>query len=127
MLPVLITHKSSPTGSDNTSITMALAVFFLTTSPGYYEMLRAEVSAAFPDPNAPLTQDALARLPLLEGVVTEALRLGSPFFLPRVVPEGGARIDGRYVPAGTVVALAAYSQQTDPANFWPDPMVRARV
>ncbi|KIP04469.1 hypothetical protein PHLGIDRAFT_193285 [Phlebiopsis gigantea 11061_1 CR5-6] len=109
-------------GSDNTSITMALAVFFLTTEPRYYEQLRAEVAAAFPDPNAPLEHDTLQQLPLLEGVVMEALRLGSPYFLPRVVPAPGAHIDGRFIPPGTVVALAAYSQQTDPANFYPDPL-----
>ena len=102
---------------------MSLALYFLITEPRYYQMLRQEVARAFPDPNMPLSHDELRRLPFLESVILEALRLGSPYFLPRIVPDGGARIDDKFIPGGTVVALAAYSQQTDPSNFFPDPLV----
>ncbi|KAI0636113.1 cytochrome P450 [Trametes polyzona] len=109
-------------GSDNTSIAMSLACYFLVASPEYYHQLRAELDAAFPDPLGPLAQATLNTLPILNGVIYEVLRLGSPYFLPRVVGEGGAKIDGRFIPEGTIVALAAYSQQTSPDNFYPDPM-----
>lgn len=102
---------------------MALAVYFLTTEPHYWQALRAEVEKAFPDRSEYMHPDELAKLPILEGVVQEALRLGSPYFLPRIVPRGGVRLDDRYIPEGTTVALAAYSQQMDPANFFPDPLV----
>lgn len=106
---------------------MALIVYFLIMEPHYYQRLRDELSAAFPDPNGPLPQEELLKLPFLEAVITEALRLGSPYFLPRVVPQGGARMDDKFIPEGTTIALAAYSQQVDPANFFPEPLVRAHI
>jgi cytochrome P450 len=62
-------------------------------------------------------------LPFLNAVVNESLRLGTPFFLPRVIPEGGVTIDGNFIPEGTMAAFAAFSQQTSPDNFYPDPLV----
>ncbi|KAI0706361.1 cytochrome P450 [Earliella scabrosa] len=111
-------------GSDNTSLALALSCYFLASEPQYVPRLRAELSKAFPDPLQPISLDALTpeALPLLNGVVQEALRLGSPYFLPRVVPPGGTRVDGTYIPEDTIVALAAYSQQTSEENFYPEPM-----
>lgn len=120
-LPSAATYDSE--GSDNTSINLILAVYFITTEPKYLYLLRDELEQAFPDPSGPLPDDKLVRVPLLDAVLNEALRLGSPYFLPRVVPEGGATIDGQFIPEGTVVAQAAYSQQVDPENFYPDPLV----
>ena len=102
---------------------MALAIFFLVSEPRYYKTLREELDQAFPDPLGHLPASKLATLQYLEAVINEALRLGSPFFLPRVVPKGGANIDGMFIPEGTIVALAAYSQQTSPDNFFPEPEV----
>lgn len=111
-------------GSDNTSLALALACYFLTAEPHYYQLLRKELDTAFPDPLGPISLDSLVPLPILNGVIQEALRLGSPYFLPRVVPPGGAHMDDRYIPEGTIVAFAAYSQQTSSENFYPDPMVK---
>ncbi len=90
--------------------------------PKCYRVLRAELDEVFPDPFGYLDPAVLSRLPYLDAVIEEALRLGTPFFLPRIVPLGGARIDGKYIPEGTIVALAAYSQQISPDNFFPDPL-----
>ncbi|GJE88938.1 cytochrome P450 [Phanerochaete sordida] len=109
-------------GSDNTSITLTLAVFFVTTEPKYSQRLRFQLSEVFSDPTGPFPDDKLNRVPLLDAVINEALRLGSPFFLLRIVPVGGVVIDGQYLPADTIVALAAYTQQIDPDNFSPDPL-----
>ncbi|KAI0833790.1 cytochrome P450 [Trametes gibbosa] len=109
-------------GSDNTSIAMALSFYFLVSEPQCFANLRAELDAAFPDPLGPLPQTTLPTLPILNGTINEVLRLGSPYFLPRVVGPGGARVDGQFIPEGTIVALAAYSQQTSPDNFYPEPM-----
>ena len=111
-------------GTESTSIVMALACYFLTAEPHYFQLLRAELEREFPDPLGTLSLKALGTLPLLEGVINECLRLGLPFFLPRVAGEGGARLEGKYIPEGTIVALAAHSQQTSPENFFPDPLVR---
>ncbi|GJE99885.1 cytochrome P450 [Phanerochaete sordida] len=109
-------------GSDNTSITMTLATYFITTSPHYTAALRAELAAAFPDPTGPLPDAQLAALPLLDACIHEALRLGSPYFLPRVVPAPGAHVAGAFLPPGAIVASAAYSQQVSPEHFAPDPL-----
>jgi len=91
--------------------------------PHYYHDLRRELDRVFPDPTADIDINALTDLPLLNGIINETLRLGSPFFLPRVVPSGGAVIGDIILPGNTIVALAAYSQQTSPDNFYPEPKV----
>lgn len=114
-------------GSDNTSTTMSLAFYFMLAQPKYYAMLQKELDDTFPDRSGHLDPAKLAGLSFLNAVLNEALRLGSPFFLPRIVPTGGTNIDGNYVPEGTVVALAAYSQQVSPDNYWPEPLVSRHI
>ncbi|KAI0759687.1 cytochrome P450 [Trametes elegans] len=108
--------------SENTTITLSLACYFLTAEPQYCKQLRHALDHAFPDPLGPLPASVLAAIPLLDGVLNEALRLGSLFFLPRITPPDGVHVDGRFIPGETVVALAAYTQQTSPDNFFPQPM-----
>lgn len=109
-------------GSDNTGTTMAIGLFFLLAAPHYYAKLQAELDATFKDKTGPLDWDTLNNLPWLNACINEALRLGSPFFLPRIVPRGGITLDGNFLPEHTIVALAAYSQQTSPEHFYPAPL-----
>lgn len=111
-------------GADNTAFITILSTYFLLTKPHYRDQLRAELQEAFPHPSQALTDDTLAQLPLLDAVITETLRLGTPYFMPRVVPAGGRVLDAHFIPGGTTVAIAAHSQHTAPANFFPDPLVR---
>ncbi|OJT12196.1 Tryprostatin B 6-hydroxylase [Trametes pubescens] len=108
--------------SENSAITLALSCYFLTAEPQYHSQLRKALDQAFPDPLGPLSQSAVAAIPLIDGVLSEALRLGSHFFLPRVTPAEGVEVDGVHVPGDTLVALASYSIQTSPEHFYPDPM-----
>ncbi|KAI1783613.1 cytochrome P450 [Ganoderma leucocontextum] len=109
-------------GSDSTSITLTFAIYFLLTNPEYYDRLRKELDGAFPDPTCSLSLKKLADLVFLDGVINETLRLAPfPSFHPRIVPRGGAVVDGKCIPEGTVFALAAHSQQIGPANFSPFP------
>lgn len=102
---------------------VTLALYFLLASPDYHQRLRDELDAAFPDPTGSLPAQDLSALPFLNGVINEALRLGTPFFLPRIVPKGGVVADNRFIPEDTIIALAAYSQQLSAENFFPDPTV----
>lgn len=106
---------------------MSFALFFMATQKHHYVRLREELDKAFPDPLGPLGVDELAQLPFLDAVIHETLRFGSPYFIPRLVPKGGVRVDDHFIPEDTVVAAAAYSQQMDSANFSPDPLVRPRL
>jgi hypothetical protein len=126
-MSLVISYKlRKVTGSDNTSTTLSLAFYYMLTSPhGYYKKLQKELDSAFPNRNCTLDWDVLAGLPFLNAAINEALRLASPYYLPRIVPRGGVLIDGQDIPVGTTVALAAYSQQTSSENFYPDPLVNS--
>lgn len=109
-------------GSDTTSGVLTFVFYYLLTNPQAYEKLKAELDEAFPDPEAPLNLEKLTKLPYLSGVVDESLRLGTPFpGLPRVTPQGGAMIDGVFIPEGTIIGVPAYTQEIHPDNFWPEP------
>lgn len=102
---------------------MALALYFMLANPSTHKKLQEALDHAFPDPLGPLDKHKLVAIPFLDAVLWEALRLGSPYFLPRVVGPNGAMVDGIFVPGGMTVALAAYSQQVSEENFFPDPLV----
>ncbi len=71
--------------------------------------------------------ESLARLPYLQAVLQESLRMYPPIpsILPRVVPSGGLAICGEWVPAGTVLGvhkLATYRREDSfmkPYEFHP--------
>lgn len=69
---------------------------------------------------APIAE--LDKLPYLDAVIHESLRWRPPvpMTLFRVVPAGGARIDGFEIPAGTTVGCQAYSLYRK-EDVFPDP------
>ncbi|EJF56220.1 cytochrome P450 [Dichomitus squalens LYAD-421 SS1] len=108
--------------SDNTPVMLALACYYLTAEPRCFRKLRKELEQVFADPLGPMPLNTLSKLPVLNGVIEEVLRLNSPYFMPRVVPPGGTHLDGHYIPENTIVALAPHLQHTDPENFFPEPL-----
>ncbi|EPQ56829.1 cytochrome P450 [Gloeophyllum trabeum ATCC 11539] len=110
-------------GSDTTSGVLTLSLYHILANAKVYTRLANEVRDAFP--SGYITADdhpRLLQLPYLSSVVTEALRLGSPFpGLPRVAPKDGIVIDGMFIPGGTIVGVPAWAQHMSPDNFWPDP------
>ncbi|KAJ7872327.1 cytochrome P450 [Mycena olivaceomarginata] len=111
-------------GSDNVSIMTSLASFYLLSTEGgrkQWAKLRDEVDKAFPDPLGSLSFEVLGQLPFLNAVIHETLRLGSPFYAPRIVGKGGVIVDEEFIPEGVCVAIAGHSLQISPDNFYPDP------
>jgi cytochrome P450 len=73
--------------------------------------LHAELCEAFPDPKEALSFEKLEKLPYLDGVCKEGLRIHAPIpsFLERIAPEGGLNICGYPIPAGTIVGMQGYT------------------
>jgi cytochrome P450 len=104
-------------GSGTTANTMTFLSWAVVSRPQLRVSLEEEVATLRHDFN-----DAdLEQLPLLNAVINETLRLycAVPGSLPRVVPEGGATLDGYFVPPGTTVSTQAYTMHRD-ENLWPN-------
>ncbi|KAF4439878.1 cytochrome P450 4ac1 [Fusarium acutatum] len=88
------------------------------SQPGYtfiQERLRDEFRA-----NPGVSSD---QLEYLEAVVKEGLRVfpSIPMSLPRCVPEGGATVDGHWLPGGTIVSCQPYSMHRMDEEVFPRP------
>ncbi|KAF4667516.1 hypothetical protein FOL46_002497 [Perkinsus olseni] len=89
-------------GSDTTAMTLSWCVYNLSLNPRIQAKARAEVDALGHDPK---TIADLNRLAYVECCILETLRLQSPsrFLLNECVDD--TMLDGKPVPAGTVVAV----------------------
>ncbi|OCL06375.1 cytochrome P450 [Glonium stellatum] len=102
-------------GADTTGITLTYLTWAVLERPELRRQLEHEVKDIG---DAPSDED-LEKLPLLNAVVEETLRLygAAPGGLPRVVPPGGAILAGFYIPGDTTVTTQAYSMHRDANNF----------
>lgn len=112
-------------GSETSATLLAVAAYFLLRSPDKLARLRDEVRGAFPRGEADVTFASVGPgcLPYLLAVVNECLRIhpALPAGINRVVPQGGAVVDGRPVAAGTVLQVphwAAYHAEANFADPW---------
>jgi cytochrome P450 len=111
-------------GTNGISTAIAFAFFFLVSNPEIYAKLKAEIKAYFPDFDGSETFDGkmVEKLPYLNAVAEESLRLGAPLgSFPRVTPKGGAYIAGQYIPEDTIVGVPAWAQMISEENFYPLP------
>ncbi|OHF03112.1 cytochrome P450 [Colletotrichum orchidophilum] len=107
-------------GSDTTSSTLTYLIWAVLKKPDLQARLEAEVAVV---DEVNLFNDAfLEKLPLLNAVVDETLRLyGSiPSNLPRVVPSRGATFGDYHVPGGFEVETQAYTLHRN-ADVFPNP------
>ena len=120
--------RSSNAGSDTTATTAMFTSWELATRPEVQRRLHQELVEAFPDPTQPLDLERLEKLPFLDGVCREGLRLHAPIpsYLERIAPADGLEIDGHGIPPGTIVGMQAYTNHRDgqvyvnPDNFVPE-------
>ncbi|EKG19639.1 Cytochrome P450, partial [Macrophomina phaseolina MS6] len=91
-------------GSDTTSITLTGILWNLFKNPRVLENLRAEIDKKHDagELSDPVTFSEAQKLPYLQAVVKEGLRLHPATGLPlwRIAPKGGAEIAGRHFPEG---------------------------
>ncbi|KAF2221632.1 cytochrome P450 monooxygenase-like protein [Elsinoe ampelina] len=104
-------------GSGTTANTLTFLSYAVLSRPLLQVALEDEV-ASLPDN---FNDAELERLPLLNAVINETLRLycAVPGTLPRVVPAGGATIAGHFVPGHTTIGTQAYTLHRDKA-IWKD-------
>lgn len=105
-------------GTETTTAALTNTVHLLYTHPHVLKELREELDAALPADQLP-TYEAAARLPYLRACIEESLRIrpASSFGLPRIVPEGGRYIAGKFIPAGVTVSVPTYSLLRDEEAF----------
>ncbi|TEY62722.1 hypothetical protein BOTCAL_0158g00170 [Botryotinia calthae] len=105
-------------GTDTTSNSLTFLVYNILKNPKLQKQLEDEVDTLADD----FESKDVEGLPLLNAYIDEGLRLwgAAPGALPRDVPQGGAQLDGYFLPAATVVSTQAYSIHRDPEIF-PEP------
>ncbi|KAJ5364467.1 uncharacterized protein N7496_010180 [Penicillium cataractarum] len=105
-------------GSETTAALLTGCTYYLLRHREKYVRLVREIRGAFAQVSE-IKLSALVGLPYLNAVLTEALRIYPPIpsMLPRLVPQGGAFIDGQYVPAGVSVSISLYSAFHSKTNF----------
>ncbi|KAE8352502.1 cytochrome P450 [Aspergillus coremiiformis] len=103
-------------GFHTTQNALCAVIFFVLTHPESHAKLVRELQSAFTSAED-ITGDVVQRLPYLNAVLTEALRLYPPVPLggPRVSP--GAYVDGVYLPAGTEVCTSLFALHHNPDYF----------
>jgi cytochrome P450 len=104
-------------GHHSLAIALAWALYHLALDTDLQAAVRAEVDAA---PELPQRLEDLARLPLVRGVLLEALRLypQPPILLREAIAEHG--LGGYRVRAGDQLVLSIPALHRDPAH-WPQP------
>lgn len=115
-------------GVDTTSDSLMFLIWALSLPKNlkFQEKLVEEVSAVAPsmlDPRGIPTAEATDKLPYLDAVIKETLRLYAP--LPASEPRSlpiDCIIDGFKIPANTTVSMSPYTLHRNPDVF-PDPLV----
>jgi cytochrome P450 len=106
-------------GTDTTGVTLTYLTWAVLQRPQLQAALEAETASL----KEGFTERDLINLPLLNATIEETLRLygAAPSSLPRVVPQGGTRFAGHYIPQGVTVDTQAYTFHRDP-QIWSDPL-----
>jgi cytochrome P450 len=79
--------------------------------PAALAKLLQEIDSIFPDRNVIPSWDVVStQLPYLDACIKETFRIhpSTGFMMERIVPAGGALIDGSFVPEGTIVCCSSW-------------------
>jgi len=109
-------------GSDTTSNSSCAITYHLAHNPRVQKKLQKELDDALgTEDMTASTFEQVKRLTYLEAVINESLRIHSTsaMGLPRLVPEGGLTILGKYFPPNTVLSVPSYTIHRD-KGVWGD-------
>ncbi|EHA8587607.1 putative Geraniol 8-hydroxylase [Cocos nucifera] len=109
-------------GTDTTTITMEWAMAELLKNPSKLARVRRELEEAIRLPGQDADESDIARLPYLQAVVKEVLRLHppGPLLLPHWAAEAGVELGGYAVPEGARVLVNVWAMGRD-EEVWADP------
>lgn len=109
-------------GSDTTSTELTSTIFYLVRNPSSLARLTQEIRGQFGDVEEIVSGAKLNELSYLKCCIDEAMRLAPavPGALPRTVTQGGAEVDGIFLPEGTEVGTPCYSIHRHP-SYYPSP------
>ncbi|EOA81121.1 uncharacterized protein SETTUDRAFT_24624 [Exserohilum turcica Et28A] len=110
-------------GSETTATTLSGATYFLLSHPHVLRRLTDEIRSSFSS-SEEITIASVGKCSYLLAVLNETLRCYPPLTAGgvRVVPAGGAKIAGHFVPEGTLVEIQHWSVNHSTDN-WKDPWV----
>ncbi|KAL2289434.1 hypothetical protein FJTKL_01724 [Diaporthe vaccinii] len=105
-------------GSETTATLMSGLTWLLLKNPRVLEKLAAEVRSAFSHPDE-ITFTGVNNCKYLLACIEEALRAYPPSPQPhhRIVPPGGATVNGEFLPEGVSVSIPIYAASNSPANW----------
>ncbi|KAJ4322848.1 pisatin demethylase [Fusarium piperis] len=111
-------------GSDTTAIGLSSIVYYLYSNPRTLGRLREEFDkfAKAGELSNPISFEQAQKMAYLQAVIKEALRLhpGVGTQLTRVVPKGGAVIEGQFFPEGAEVGVNGWALYYNPDIFGDD-------
>lgn len=101
-------------GSESTATAISTVTYFALKNPAVLHRLRSEIHD-----DLPLTVANLSRLPFLQAVIQEALRMhpSAPVAAPRLIDRPGVTVCGIPVPQGCRVSIAHKVASRRPSNF----------
>ncbi|KAF2823032.1 cytochrome P450 [Ophiobolus disseminans] len=105
-------------GTETTATLLSGLTYLLLKNPEKLKRLTQEVRNAFKSFND-MTMTRISQLEYLQACIDEGLRLYPPVAgsVPRIAPECGAKVCGRWVPSGTTVQNPIYAASRSPTNF----------
>ncbi|KAI1503706.1 cytochrome P450 [Biscogniauxia marginata] len=114
-------------GSETTATLLTGATYLLLTHPDIYDKVVQEVRSSFGSSDE-ISLTSVNKLSYMLACLNETLRRYPPAasWLPRLVSNGDAIIDGHVVPKGSVVSIYIYPSHmsehnfTDPEGFHPE-------
>ncbi|KAI0811654.1 cytochrome P450 [Xylaria sp. FL0064] len=116
-----------PAGSETSTTAIRGIMLHLLSSPQVYQKLQDEIITGIKDGriSSPITNDEARRLPYLQAVINEGLRMIPPAItgFPKKVPAGGDTLCGKFVPEGTDIFVNFWSMLRNEEIFGSDACV----
>ncbi|KAK7735935.1 hypothetical protein SLS53_007313 [Cytospora paraplurivora] len=111
-------------GSDTTANAIKMTVSHIAANPRIASRLRNEIEAAISDGkiSSPVTNEEANKLPYLQAVIWEGLRVHPPFggLIMKEVGAEGDMFDGKFLPAGTRIGHSTWAVTHETSVFGAD-------